>query len=95
MIQSVNDKVTQAIIDNRRVRKIGPELHRAARKNTDILEAATTLEDLAAVPGNRLEPLKGKRKGQHSIRITDQLRICFTWTPNGPADVEVTHYHDE
>jgi proteic killer suppression protein len=95
MIQSAHDKVTQAIIENRRVRKVGPELHRAARKKTDILEAATTLEDLAAVPGNRLEPLKGKRKGQHSIRINDQFRICFTWTPNGPADVEVTDYQDE
>ncbi len=95
MIQSVHDRVTLAIIDNRRVGKIGPELHRAARKKTAILDAAASLDDLAAVPGNRLEPLKGKRKGQHSIRINDQFRVCFTWTPSGPADVEVTDYHDE
>ena len=71
-------------------------VHRnAARKKTAILDAAASLDDLAAVPGNRLEPPKGKRKGQHSIRINDQFRVCFTWPPSGPADVEVTDYHDE
>ena len=51
------------------------------------------LRDLRLPPGNRLEALSGDRRGQHSIRVNDQFRICFRWTPEGPADVEVTDYH--
>jgi proteic killer suppression protein len=51
------------------------------------------LADLAAPPGNRLELLKGDRAGQHSIRVNDQWRICFTWTETGPAEVEIVDYH--
>ncbi len=58
-----------------------------------MLDAATALRDLASPPANRLEALKGDRKGQHSIRINDRLRICFRWTDDGPEDVEVTDYH--
>jgi proteic killer suppression protein len=57
------------------------------------LNAARVLSDLAAPPGNRLEPLKGDRVGQHSIRINDKWRICFVWTPAGPTDVEIVDYH--
>jgi proteic killer suppression protein len=58
-----------------------------------MLDAATTLRDLSALPGNRLEQLKGARKGRHSIRINDQYRICFEWRNGDAYDVEVTDYH--
>ena len=58
-----------------------------------MLDDATELRDLAALPGNRLEALKGNRKGEHSIRINDQWRICFRWQSKGPAHVEITDYH--
>lgn len=64
----------------------------ALRKLTQ-LNAAVALDDLAVPPGNRLEALKGNRSGQHSIRINDQWRVCFTWTPGGPDDVEIVDYH--
>jgi toxin HigB-1 len=57
------------------------------------LNAATDLADLRSPPSNRLEALAGDRKGQHSIRINDQFRVCFVWTAEGPADVEVVDYH--
>jgi proteic killer suppression protein len=66
---------------------------RAARLKLDRLEAAMTLNDLAALPGNRLEALSGERKGQFSIRVNDQWRICFTWTDTGPTNVELVDYH--
>ena len=61
----------------------------------DRLEAAVSLKDLAALPGNRFEALKGKRKGQFSIRINDQWRVCFEWSDKspGPTDVEIVDYH--
>jgi proteic killer suppression protein len=61
----------------------------------DRLEAATTLRDLAALPGNRLEALRGDRKGEYSVRVNDQWRICFRWDQGapGPSDVEVVDYH--
>lgn len=58
-----------------------------------MLEAAGALDDLRSPPGNRLEALKGDRKGQHSVRINDQWRICFVWTPQGPDRVEIVDYH--
>jgi toxin HigB-1 len=58
------------------------------------LNRAVALQDLAALPGNRLEALKGNRKGQHSIRVNDQFRICFRWHTPDAFDVEVTDYHD-
>jgi proteic killer suppression protein len=57
------------------------------------LNAAGDLGDLTSPPGNRLEALVGDRKGQHSIRINDQFRVCFVWTAEGPADVEIVDYH--
>jgi proteic killer suppression protein len=68
-------------------------IERAARLKLDRLEAATTLRDLASLPGNRFETLKGKRKGQYSIRINDQWRICFQWSDAGPQLVEIIDYH--
>jgi proteic killer suppression protein len=58
-----------------------------------MLDAATDLRDLRALPGNRLEALAGDRKGQHSIRINDQWRVCFRWTAQGPTEVEIVDYH--
>jgi len=62
-------------------------------RKLDMLEAATTLEDLRVPPGNRLEALKGDLRGQHSIRVNDQWRIVFRWTPRGPAEVRLLDYH--
>lgn len=58
-----------------------------------MIDSALELRDLLSPPGNRLEPLKGDRKGQHSIRINDQWRICFVWKDDGAHDVEITDYH--
>ncbi len=58
-----------------------------------MLNAVTGLGDLVSPPGNRLEALKGDRRGQHSIRINDQYRVCFRWTDKGPAEVEIVDYH--
>lgn len=58
-----------------------------------MLNAAGKLADLACPPGNRLEPLTGNRLGQHSIRVNDQFRVCFTWTDAGPTNVEIVDYH--
>ena len=65
----------------------------AARRKLQQLDAASELRDMASPPGNRLEALSGNRKGQHSIRINDQFRVCFVWTPQGPKDVEIVDYH--
>ncbi len=68
-------------------------LIRQASKKLDALDSAAALDDLRIPPGNRLEALKGDRRGQHSIRINDQYRICFRWTDSGLEDVEVVDYH--
>lgn len=70
-------------------------IERPARLKLDRVEAAHTLKDLAALPGNRFEALKGDRKGQYSIRINDQWRICFEWPEKspGPTNVEIVDYH--
>lgn len=64
-----------------------------ARRKLDQLANVAELHELAIPPGNRLEPLRGNREGQHSIRINDQWRICFKWTDAGPSEVEITDYH--
>ena len=81
-----------------RCRGDGRSLHgieRSARLKVDRLEAASSLRDLAALPGNRFEALKGDRKGQYSIRVNDRWRICFEWPHAypGPANVEIVDYH--
>ena len=65
----------------------------AARRKIRQLEVATRLDDLRVPPGNRLEPLKGRRSGQFSIRINDQWRVCFRWSSDGAHDVEIVDYH--
>jgi proteic killer suppression protein len=92
MIQSFKCRDTQALYEGRHPRRFRAIITVAERKLAQ-LDAAQTLEFLKAPPGNRLEALKGHRKGQHSIRINDQWRICFVWTDVGPADVEIVDYH--
>lgn len=93
MIGSLADKRTANVWERRHVKTLAPEIQRAAHRKLLILHAAVTLEDLRVPPGNRLEKLRGDRLGQHSIRINDQWRICFLWTPAGPSAVEITDYH--
>jgi toxin HigB-1 len=93
VIQSFADKETEFVWNRTRVRKFGSDLQRIANRKLLILDAAENINDLRIPPGNRLEQLHGNRQGQHSIRINDQWRICFTWTSAGPADVGITDYH--
>jgi toxin HigB-1 len=80
--------------DTRPARKTLPvELWRTARRKLDQMDAVTRVDQLAVPPGNVLKPLRGDREGQYSIRINDQHRICFIWSEDGPADVEITDYH--
>jgi toxin HigB-1 len=92
VIKSFRCAETQALFETGKSKRFGNVVKAATRKLTQ-LEAATTLEFLKSPPGNHLEALKGDRKGQHSIRINDQWRICFRWTKSGPADVEIVDYH--
>ena len=66
---------------------------KATARKLDMVDAAVSLSDLRSLPGNRLEALKGDRKGQYSIRVNDQWRVCFRWSAEGPADVEIVDYH--
>ncbi len=94
MILGYRDKRTRDFAAGKRV-KAFDGIQRAARMKLDRLEAATGLKDLAALPGNRFEALKGDRRGQYSIRINDQWRICFEWPEgaSGPDQVEIVDYH--
>ena len=92
MIVSFADRDTERLASGQRVRGfVGIEV--VARRKLRQLEIAGRLDDLKVPPGNRLEALKGNRKGQFSIRINDQWRVCFRWTQAGPADVEILDYH--
>jgi len=94
MIVSYRGKKTERFADGRFVREFSG-FARQAEIRLDRLDAATSLKDLAALPGNRLEALKGGRAGQYSIRINDQWRICFEWPERspGPINVEIVDYH--
>jgi proteic killer suppression protein len=92
VIRSFRDPDTERVFRRLPVRRFAAELQRAAYRKLLVLEAATTLEDLRSTPGNRLEKLGGDRKGQYSIRINAQWRICFRWE-GGAHDVEITDYH--
>ncbi len=93
MIQSFGDKDTAALWDQQRVAKL-QQVKKVAYRKLTYLHSATSLIDLRSPPGNRLEPLVGDRKGQHSIRINDQYRICFRWTANGAQDVEISKHYE-
>lgn len=94
MIGSYRDKRTADFAAGKRIPALS-SVERSARLKLDRVEAAHTLKDLAALPGNRFEALKGDRKGQYSIRINDQWRICFEWPDKspGPTNVEIVDYH--
>jgi proteic killer suppression protein len=94
MIVSYRDERTRDFAAGKRVKALSG-IDRSARLKLDRLESATTLNDLTALPGNRLEALVGDRKGQYSIRINDQWRICFEWPKRspGPVNVELVDYH--
>jgi toxin HigB-1 len=91
--KSFKNTLTEAAF-NGEVRKGFPaDLIKVARRKLGYLNAATVLDDLRALPANRLEALRGSRQGQYSIRVNDQFRICFVWTAEGPKDVEFVDYH--
>ena len=92
MIQSFKCKDSLALYEGKSPRRF-KALVKVAERELAQLDAAQTLAFLKAPPGNHLEALKDDRKGQYSIRINDQWRICFKWTEVGPADVEIADYH--
>jgi len=94
VIVSYKNRPTENFAAGKRVKAFSG-FERSARLKLDRIEAATSLRDLAALPGNRFEALMGNRKGQFSIRINDRLRICFEWPAGapGPSNVEIVDYH--
>lgn len=97
MIQSFKNKATEDIFNgksSKAARKICPQkLWNIAYRKLDQLDSVSSLDELRVPPGNRLEVLSSDRKGQYSIRINDQYRICFIWGSNGPTNVEIVDYH--
>ena len=96
-IKSFKDKITEAVNygqTTKQTQKLLPiELHQKAQIKLAVLGAATSLNDLSELRGNRLEALKGRRAGKHSIRINDQYRTCFEWRENDAYNVEIIDYH--
>jgi len=97
MIVSFKDKATEDIfngVSSKEARKSCPRtLWKVATRKLDQVDSVASLDELRVPPGNRLEALSRDRKGQHSIRINDQYRICFVWSDAGPQQVEITDYH--
>lgn len=93
MIESFKSKEAERIFNLRFSRKLPQGIQRVALRRLRYLHAAKNLEDLQSPPGNELEALKGDRKGQHSIRINRQWRICFVWHLGNALDVEIVDYH--
>ena len=93
MIVSFADKRAEQIWRREYVKDVSKEICRVAYRKLTMIDKAKTLGDLAAVPGNHFEKLRGDRKGQISIRINDQWRICFEWGARGALHVEITDYH--
>ena len=97
MIQSFRDAGSEDIFNGentKAARQSCPtSLWKVAFRKLDLLDSVVSLNDLRAPPGNRLEALSKGREGQYSLRINDQYRICFTWTEQGPAEVEIVDYH--
>ena len=93
MIRTFKDKRTEAVFRGETPKGFQTDIVKVARRKLRMVNNAAALNDLRAPPANRLEALKSDRKGQHSIRINDQFRVCFHWTDAGPEDVEITDYH--
>jgi proteic killer suppression protein len=93
VIQTFADKLTAAVFAGMEVRRLHRDIQAAARRKLKLLDATTSLDGLRVPPGNRLEALRGDRRGQWSIRINDQWRICFRWEDGDAFDVEIADYH--
>lgn len=93
MIRSFRDREAARLFRREPTRRLPPDLQRPALRKLVLLDAAESLDDLRVPPGNRLEPLGGARRGQHSIRINDQWRLCFRWVDGEAEDVEIVDYH--
>lgn len=91
-IKSFKDADTESLFKGSRVKRF-VSVESVAMRKLAMLNRAGRLDDLRVPPGNRLEALKGNLAGLHSIRVNDQFRVCFRWTPEGPADVEIVDYH--
>lgn len=92
MIRSFKNHETERLFHDYRVRRF-QAIETAARRKLKMLDDAARLDDLSALPGNRLESLKGDRQGQYSIRINDQYRVCFEWQDGHAYQVEIVDYH--
>ncbi|MCM0756101.1 type II toxin-antitoxin system RelE/ParE family toxin [Desulfovibrio aminophilus] len=93
MITSFRCKDTEALFRREQVRRLPADILRVAYRKLQMLQAADSLDDLRNPPGNRLEPLKGDRAGQYSIRLNDRWRVCFVWRDGGAHEVEIVDYH--
>jgi proteic killer suppression protein len=92
MLQSFRCNDTKELFESGKSKRFA-SIKAVAERKLQMLDSAATLDFLRSPPGNRLEALAGRRKGQHSIRINDQWRVCFVWTSDGPRDVEIVDYH--
>jgi proteic killer suppression protein len=95
MIRSFRDRETALVWSGVKSRRLPEDIQVVALRKLRMLNNARRIEDMRVPPGNRLEPLKGARAGQWSVRINRQWRICFRWNDGGADDVEVVDYHDE
>ena len=93
MIISFADRETEKVWTGQSARRLPPDVIMTAKRKLRQLNAVADLDELKIPPGNRLEALKGSRRGHYSIRINDQWHICFRWTDQGPAHVEIVDYH--
>ena len=93
MIRSFRDRDTEAVFSGEPCGRFARPVQRAAQRKLRMLDAAESLHDLRVPPGNRLEKLVGRRRGQCSIRVNDQWRVCFRWTEGDAYDVEIADYH--
>ena len=93
MIRSFRDRETARFWEGKASRRLPQDIRRIAQRKLELIDAAARLDDLRLPPGNRLEALSGDRRGQHSIRINQQWRVCFRWVDGGAEDVEICDYH--
>jgi proteic killer suppression protein len=93
VIRSFRDSEARKIFERSRSRRFSPSVQKLALRKLLMVDAAESLDDLRVPPGNRLEKLKGKREGQHSVRVNDQWRVCFIWKDGDAHEVEVVDYH--
>jgi proteic killer suppression protein len=93
MIKSFRDRDTERVFNRQRVKRLSLSVQKVAQRKLDLIEAAEVIDDLRIPPGNRLEKLSGDRKGQYSIRVNDQWRICFQWLSGQAVNVEIVDYH--